>query len=96
MSFLIQKIFIHEDCSLKLKKNLESREYAFCNGLPNDFFGKNISINAIVGMNGYGKSSLLELIFRMINNFSLYLVGTINRGRSAERIFRVDGIHADL
>lgn len=103
MSFLIKKIFIHEDCSLKLKKNLESREYVFCDGsyvfcdnLPNDFFGKNISINAIVGMNGSGKSSLLELIFRMINNFSLYLVGTINRGRSAERIFRVDGIHADL
>lgn len=96
MSFLIKKIFIYEDCSLKLKKNLESREYVFCNGLPNDFFGKNISINAIVGMNGSGKSSLLELIFRMINNFSLYLVGTINRGRSAERIFRVDGIHADI
>lgn len=96
MSFHIQKIFIHEDCSPKLKKNLESGEYEFCNELPDGFFGKNISINAIVGMNGSGKSSLLELIFRMINNFSLYLVGTINRGKSAERIFRVDGIHADL
>lgn len=96
MSFFIQKIFIYEDCSPKLRKNLQAGEYVFCNELPEDFFGKNISINAIVGMNGSGKSSLLELIFRIINNFSLYLVGTINRGRSAERIFRVDGIHADL
>lgn len=96
MSFYIQKIIIHENCSLKLRKNLKAGVYVFCNGLPEDFFGKNISINAIVGMNGSGKSSLLELIFRMINNFSLYLVGTINRGRSAERIFRVDGIYADL
>ncbi|GHT30672.1 hypothetical protein AGMMS49574_10900 [Bacteroidia bacterium] len=39
--------------------------------LNDDFFGKNISINAIVGKNGSGKSSLLELLFRMIYNLSV-------------------------
>jgi predicted ATPase len=39
--------------------------------LEDDFFGKNISIGAIVGRNGSGKSSLLELFFRMVYNLSV-------------------------
>ncbi|GHT43116.1 hypothetical protein AGMMS49965_16200 [Bacteroidia bacterium] len=36
----------------------------------NDFFGKNISIGAIVGKNGDGKSSIVELVMRVLNNFA--------------------------
>lgn len=39
--------------------------------LSDDFFGKNINITAIVGKNGSGKSSLLELFFRMVYNLSV-------------------------
>jgi predicted ATPase len=39
--------------------------------LPDDFFGKNITVSAIVGKNGSGKSSLLELIYRMVYNISV-------------------------
>ena len=44
--------------------------------LPMDFFserGPYISISAIVGENGMGKSSLLELFFRIVNNASFAL-----------------------
>lgn len=60
-----------------------------------DFFGKNIMVSAIVGMNGSGKSSLLELIFRMINNLSAFM--SLNSKRpAAVQIYYVEDIWADL
>ena len=34
------------------------------------YFGRNINVQAIVGPNGSGKSSLLEMMYRIVNNFS--------------------------
>ncbi|MGL5277341.1 AAA family ATPase [Myroides sp.] len=39
--------------------------------IPNDFFGENINVSAIVGENGSGKSSLLELFYAFIYNYSI-------------------------
>lgn len=36
-----------------------------------------ITVNCIVGMNGFGKSSLLDFLYRIINNFSHKLIDEV-------------------
>ena len=64
--------------------------------MPKDFFGKNISIQAIVGQNGSGKSSILELIYRLINNFSFMLELGMHRNDASTKLCYVKGLHLEL
>ena len=59
------------------------------------YFGKKITVQAIVGPNGSGKSSLLELIYRIINNFSALVERGMKRN-AAWRLLFVEGLHAEL
>ena len=71
---------------------------AYVNTIDNKFFRikpestLNINVSAIVGENGSGKSSIVELILRMINNCA------INYGITAEdaQLRYVEGVHARL
>lgn len=57
-----------KDGYLKLE-NKPIKAIKYNKQLPNDFFGENINVSAIVGENGSGKSSLLELYY-----YCLYLI----------------------
>lgn len=65
--------------------------------LPEDFFAINeqsnltINVSAIVGMNGDGKSTLVELMMRLINNCAKHY-----RLTDKDNLLRIEGIKAEL
>lgn len=70
-------------------KILKPGEYNFYNSkykLPPNFFGKDVNVHALVGMNGSGKSSLLDLIYRILNNVGF----AIMRSRDIPQYQRLD------
>ncbi len=73
------------------KRVLKNTDYP----LSDDFFSTNINISAIVGKNGSGKSSLLEFMFRMINNLTFWLVRKQQRN-GAEHFYYIEDIYGDL
>lgn len=109
MAFTI--ICIHPIVGCKYLKILKEGEYYFFNDwyreenghiirnedntFKKGFFGNGITIQAVVGKNGSGKSSLLELIYRILNNFSYVTTEGVYRAK-AERLYYIKGIKAEL
>ena len=75
--FSLSVIHILPNCSPNLKKGLRDEFYKL-NGRCEIYRNKvELNVEAIVGVNGSGKSSLFEIIYRVINNLSCLL----NRGK---------------
>lgn len=90
--FDIKGITIYEAC--KYRKNLEAGVYPLGETQLKDFFGKNVTLHTLVGKNGSGKSSLLDIVFRMVNNVGAVMCRQEARDASA-RVRFVRHIYAD-
>ena len=107
--FSLSVIHILSNCSPNLKKGLRDEFYKLngrCEINRNKvelreenpligFYGSRINVEAIVGVNGSGKSSLFEIIYRVINNLSCLL----NRGKrrkTADDLYYVKDLYAEL
>lgn len=64
--------------------------------IKKDFYADNITIQAIVGKNGSGKSSLLDLLFRTVNNFAFLLERDLKRNWKYSTLSYVRGVHASI
>lgn len=62
--------------------------------IRSDFFGTcpEVNVSAVVGMNGDGKSTIVELILRLVNNCAI----AYELAAKAESLRRVEGVKAEL
>lgn len=78
--FILESVIVHDGCTGQ--KNLISGKYTLVSDefhkLPINFFDQNICISSIVGKNGSGKSSLLDIIYRVLNNTCAILCTNLN------------------
>ncbi len=76
--FSLVKVEVYPTTDINIRKILLPGTFVFDksthNDVMDDFWGKNISIHAIVGKNGSGKSTLFGIILILINNLSYYVL----------------------
>lgn len=104
-NFALTRLVIHQDD--RWNKNVlrvlkQGEQYQFNSyddehrTLERDFFAVGVTISAIVGKNGSGKSSLLDLIYRMLNNLGYCLKNSLKHKLVEPHLGFVPDIYADL
>ena len=108
-NFEIIAIHILRDCPEYIRKVLEedkwyffSKKYKEVEGklvinksysIPENFYSSKINIQAVVGKNGSGKSSVIEVMLRLINNLASDLIST---AKTDTKLYFVNDIKAEL
>lgn len=90
-----KSIRIYDECNPDFRKILKPGLYDLKEAPIPDFFGDNVRAHVLVGKNGSGKSSLLDMLFRMVNNVGALMCKNEERKASA-RVRYIKGIYADF
>jgi predicted ATP-binding protein involved in virulence len=81
----------------QLLKKIKNNGVSECELYTTDKQGPDISVHAIVGKNGSGKSTILEILFRIINNSAYNTLSNANwRTNNSESLLYSKGVSADL
>lgn len=105
--FRLISLKIYPECAQSIRKILQPGLYPFekamnygnsdvAEDIADKMYGKKVSIQVIVGKNGSGKTSLLDMIYRLINNYCFFLMRRLKHTQSSGRLSFVHGVYAKL
>lgn len=72
------------------------RDSIFNQSYTNKTTRAHLNFSAIVGMNGSGKSTIVEYMLRLINNFSASVFGEFKKNAATDRLHFIDGVDGEL